>query len=73
MTNKRTSKTAKIQVGNHALIGKQLIEVVSPYKVRGHWTIIVLEDYEDVHSIGQIRIVSGGTIALHRVKRKTDK
>lgn len=52
--------TKKIKVGDRFIHGLEVLRVVAPYKVAGHW----LAKPED----GPARVFSSGTIKLMRIK-----
>ena len=57
----------KIRIDDEALIGRQRVKVTEPYKVTGYWNVVIIDDV-DPKNIGESRVVSGGTIAMFRVK-----
>jgi hypothetical protein len=62
-----TQKRKPVAVGDLAQIGAQKVRVIEPYKVTGMWRVVVEEG--SPRDIGEEMIMSGGTIALHRVKK----
>lgn len=60
---KKNKHIKKVTIGDSFLYNSTIWKVISPYKVKGHWIVIDVADNKN------IRIFSGGTIALHRIRK----